>query len=330
MNSVGEFARWLGVGVMSCTLCVTAAGTASAQSYPVKPIRMIVPFPAGGGSDAMGRLVGDMLGERLGWRIVVENRSGAGGSIGADAVAKAAPDGYTLLLGSSGDQVHYPNMNPKAPYNPVRDFAPIARVGDVALVLVAHPSLPVKSVKELVALAKSRPGEINFSSAGYGASMHVAMELFISTTGVKMTHVPYKGGPQAVADTIAGNVQVGIHPMPFTLPFVNAGRLRALAVSTAKRSPVLADTPTMQEAGVKGYDMVLWTGVLAPVGTPKEIIARLHSGIVNLLGLPEVKEALARQGAEPASGTPEQFAGFIKAEFAKWSKVITDAKIVID
>jgi len=291
---------------------------------------MIVPFPAGGGSDAMGRVVGDMLGERLGWRIVVENRSGAGGSIGADAVAKAAPDGYTLLLGSSGDQVHYPNMNPKAPYNPVRDFAPIGRVGDVALVLVAHPSLPVKSVKELVALAKSRPGEINFSSAGYGASMHVAMELFMSTTGVKMTHVPYKGGPQAVADTIAGNVHVGIHPMPFTLPFVKAGRLRALAVSTAKRSPVLADTPTMQEAGVKGYDMVLWTGVLAPVGTPKEIIARLHSGIVNVLGLPEVKEALARQGAEPASSTPEQFAAFIKAEFAKWSKVIRDAKIVID
>lgn len=278
----------------------------------------------------MGRVVGAKLGERLGQQFVVENRPGAGGSIGADLVAKAAPDGYTLLLGSTSEVVQYPNVNPKIPYNPQRDFAPISLVGNVPLVLVVHPSLPVKSVKDVIALARSRPGEINFSSAGNGSTTHLAVELLVLTTGIKMTHVPYKGSPPAVTDLVAGQVQVGIPTMPAVLPFVKAGRLRALGVSTAKRAPVLPDVPTLQEAGVKGYDNALWTGILAPAGTPAPALSRLHGEIVKVVQLPDVKDALAKQGAEPTSSTPEQFAAYIASELAKWAGVVKAAGVKID
>lgn len=306
------------------------AGPISAQPYPSKPIRMIVPFPSGGGSDTVGRIVGQKLGERLGQQMVVENRTGAGGSIGADVVAKAAPDGYTMLLGSTSDMTQYPAVNPKVPYSTARDFAPVALLGTVPLVLVVHPSLPVKTVKEFIALAKARPGEINYGSAGNGSTTHLAVELFILTTQVRMTHVPYKGSPQAVIDLVAGNVQTGIPTMPAALPFITPGRVRALGVSTAKRASVLPDVPSLQEGGVKGYDTALWTGLLVPAGTPREIVSRLHTEIVNVLGLPDVKEALARQGAEPASSTPEQFAAYIKSELAKWAKVVKDANIRLE
>jgi len=305
-------------------------GLAAAQGYPARPIRMIVPFPAGGGSDTMGRVVGQKLGERLGQQMVVDNRPGAGGSIGADAVAKAPPDGYTLLLGSTSEVAQYPNVNPKIPYNPQRDFAPISLVGNVPLVLVAHPSLPVKSVKDVIALARSRPGEINFSSAGNGSTTHLAVELLVLTTGIKMTHVPYKGSPPAVTDLVAGNVQLGIPTMPAALPFVRAGRLRALGVSTAKRASVLPAVPTLQEAGVKGYDTALWTGILAPTGTPAAILSRLHAEIVKVLELADVREALARQGAEPASSTPAQFAAYIESELARWARVVQQANVRAD
>lgn len=278
----------------------------------------------------MGRVVGAKLGERLGQQFVVENRPGAGGSIGADLVAKAAPDGYTLLLGSTSEVVQYPNVNPKIPYNPQRDFAPISLVGNVPLVLVVHPSLPVKSVKDVIALARSRPGEINFSSAGNGSTTHLAVELLVLATGIKMTHVPYKGSPPAVTDLVAGQVQVGIPTMPAVLPFVKAGRLRALGVSTAKRAPVLPDVPTLQEAGVKGYDNALWTGILAPAGTPASALSRLHGEIVKVVQLPDVKDALAKQGAEPTSSTPEQFAAYIASELAKWARVVKAAGVKID
>jgi len=291
---------------------------------------MIVPFPAGGGSDTMGRVVGQKLGERLGQQIVVENRPGAGGSIGAEMVAKAAPDGYTLLLGSTSEIAQYPNVNPKIAYNPQRDFAPISLVGNVPLILVAHPSLPVKTVKELVALAKSHPGAINFSSAGNGSTTHLAVELLVLTTRIKMTHVPYKGSAPAVVDLVAGNVQVGIPTMPAALPFVKAGRLKALAISTARRSPVMPNVPTMQEAGVDSYDTALWTGILAPSGTPNTILLRLQSEIANIIQLPDVEEALAKQGAEPTASTPEQFSAFIKSELAKWAKVVTESGVRID
>jgi tripartite-type tricarboxylate transporter receptor subunit TctC len=291
---------------------------------------MIVPFPAGGGSDTMGRVVGARLGERLGQQIVVENRPGAGGSIGADAVAKAQADGYTLLLGSTSEIVQYPNVNPKIPYSPTRDFAPVSLVGNVPLVLVTHPSLPVKSVKDVIALARLRPGEINFSSAGNGSTTHLAVELLVLTAGIKMTHIPYKGSVPAVTDLVAGNVQIGIPTMPAALPFVKANRLRALGVSTAKRASVLPDVPTLLEAGVKGYDTALWTGILAPAGTPAAILARLHAETVSVVALPEVKEALAKQGAESESSTPEQFAAYIRSELAKWAKVVKDANVRLD
>lgn len=306
------------------------SGAAFGQVYPAKSIRMIVPFPAGGGSDTMGRVVGQKLGERLGQQIVVENRPGAGGSIGAEMVAKAAPDGYTLLLGSTSEIAQYPNVNPKIAYNPQRDFAPISLVGNVPLILVAHPSLPVKTVRELVALAKSRPGAINFSSAGNGSTTHLAVELLVLTTRIRMTHVPYKGSAPAVVDLVAGNVQVGIPTMPAALPFVKTGRLKALAISTARRAPAMPDVPTMQEAGVDRYDTALWTGILAPSGTPNAVLLRLQSEIANIVRLPDVEEALAKQGAEPASSTPEQFSAFIKSELAKWAKVVKESGVRID
>ena len=298
-----------------------------AQPYPSKPIRMMVPFPAGGGSDTIARVVGQKLTERLGQSIVVENRPGAGGSIGADVVAKAAPDGYTLLLGSTSELVQYPNVNPKIPYDPVRDFAPITLVATVPMVLVVHPSLPARSVKELVALTKARPDEINFGSAGNGATTHLAVELFILISGARMTHVPYKGSPQAVADLVAGNVQVGIPTMPAALPFIKAGRARALAITSGKRTPVLPDVPTMQEAGVQGYETDLWTGILAPQGTPQAVLSKLHGEIVQVAALPEVKEALGRQGATPSTSTPQEFSAFMKTEYAKWGRVVKEANV---
>jgi len=311
----------------------TAAGLALSsigvhpQAYPSKPIRMMIPFPAGGGSDTMGRVIGQKLAERLGQPVVVENRPGAGGSIGADAVAKAAPDGYTILLGSTSELVQYPNVNPKIGYDPLRDFAPITRVAAVPLVLVVHPSLPVRTVKDMVALAKARPGEINFGSAGNGSTTHLAVELFILMTGTRMTHVPYKGSPQAVTDLVAGNVQLGIPTMPAALGFINAGRARALAVTSGRRAPVLPDVPTMQEAGVLGYETDLWTGILAPAGTPAAVLSRLHSEIAHITALTDVKDVLGRQGAVPASGTSQEFSAYMKTELAKWARVVKQANV---
>jgi tripartite-type tricarboxylate transporter receptor subunit TctC len=311
-------------------LSVLLSSHGFAQTYPTKPIRMIVPFPAGGGSDTMGRIVGQKLGERLGQQVVVENRPGAGGSIGADAAAKAPPDGYTILLGSTSELVQYPNVNPKIPYNPLRDFAPVVMIGTVPLVLIVHPSLPVKNVKELVALAKTRPGEINFGSAGNGSTTHLAVELFALVTGVKMTHVPYKGSPQAVTDLIAGNVQLGIPTMPAALGFIRANRVKALGVSTGTRTPVLPEVPSLKEAGVTGYDTALWTAVLVPAATPKDIVARLHGEIVKVLELAEVKAALAKQGAEATPGRPEQLGTYMRNELAQWAKVVKAADVKLD
>jgi tripartite-type tricarboxylate transporter receptor subunit TctC len=307
-----------------------AAGHAVGQAYPVKTIRLVVPFPPGGGSDTMGRIVGQKLGERLGQQVVVDNRPGAGGSIGADAVAKAAPDGYTLLLGSASEIAQYPNVNTRLPYNPQRDYAPITLVGNVPLLLVVHPSLPARTVRDVVALAQKKPGDVTFSSAGNGSTTHLAVELLNLMTSVKMTHVPYKGSVPAVTDLVAGNVQLGIPTMPAALPFVRSGRLKAIAISTAKRSSTLADVPTIAESGVRGYDATLWTGVLAPAATPPAIVERLHGELVKTVALEEVKDALAKQGAEPAVSTPEEFSVFVRSELAKWAKVVKAADIRLD
>ena len=308
-------------------LCATA--TVAAQNYPTRPVRMMVPFPAGGGSDTMGRIIGGKLSERLGQQFVVENRPGAAGSIGAEIAARAPADGYMILLGSTSELVQYPNVNPKVSYDPLRDFAPIGLIGTIPMVLVVHPSLPIRNVKELVALAKARPGEINFGSAGQGATTHLAVELFILLANIKLTHVPYKGSPQAVTDLVAGNVQLGIPTMPAALPFIKTGRVKVLGVTTAKRASNLPEVPTLNEAGVKGYEAALWTGLLAPTGTPGPIVNRLNGEIAKIVELKDVQDALARQGAEAQTSTPPEFAAFLKSEYAKWARVVKESGIRI-
>jgi tripartite-type tricarboxylate transporter receptor subunit TctC len=312
-------------------LCVASvvlwSAPAAAQGYPEKPVRMIVPFPAGGGSDTAGRAIAQRLSERLGQPVVVENRVGAAGSIGAEFAARAPADGYTILLGSTSELTQYPLVNRKIRYDPVRDFIPISMVGTIPLVLVVHSSLPANSVADLIRLARARPGDIDFGSAGVGATTHLAVEHFMLLAKVKLRHVPYKGSPQATADLVAGHIQVAIPTMPAAFPFIQARRLKALAVTTEKRVPVLPDVPTMQEAGVKGYVNVLWAGVLAPRGTPDAIVKRLHGEIVNALKLADVRKVLETTGATPQSSTPEEFAAFIKSELDKWERVVKEAGV---
>jgi tripartite-type tricarboxylate transporter receptor subunit TctC len=311
--------------VLACLAALAAP--AAAQRYPEKPIRMIVPFPPGGGSDTAGRALATRLSEQLGQPIVVENRVGAAGSIGAEYASRAPADGYTILLGSTSELTQYPAVNPKVRYDPLRDFVPVSLVGTIPLVLVVHPSLPAHSVAELVRLARARPGQIDFGSAGVGATTHLAVEHFMLLAKVKLRHVPYKGSPQATADLVAGHIQMAIPTMPAAFPFVQAKRLRALAVTTEKRVPVLPEVPTMQEAGVKGYVNVLWAGVLAPKGTPAPIVERLHGEIAKALETPEVRKILERAGVSAQSSSPEAFASFIRAELEKWARVVKQAGI---
>jgi len=300
---------------------------AGAQGYPEKPVRMIVPFPAGGGSDTAGRAIAQRLSERLGQPVVVENRVGAAGSIGAELASRAPADGYTILLGSTSELTQYPLVNRKIRYDPVRDFVPISMVGTIPLVLVVHSSLPAQSVAGLIRLAQERPGAIDFGSAGVGATTHLAVEHFMLITKVKLRHVPYKGSPQVSADLVAGHIQMAIPTLPAAFPFIQAHRIRALAVTTEARVPVLPDVPTMQEAGVKGYVNVLWAGVLAPKGTPDAIVKRLNSEIASALQVADVRKVLEANGATPQSSTPEEFARFIRVELDKWDTVVKMARI---
>ena len=304
-------------------------GTAAAQNYPTHPLRMIVPYAAGGASDVTARIVAAGLSERLKQQIVVENRTGAGGAIGAEVAAKAAPDGYTLLLGSASEIVMLPVVA-RIPYDPVRDFAPVAMVSDIALVLAVHPSLAAQSVQELIALAKSKPGAINYGSAGIGATSHLAMAMFNAMTGTQMVHVPYKGSVPATADLVAGHLQVGTPTLPAALPYVKGGQLRVLAVTSARRWPTLPDVPTLAESGVPGYEMTLWTGLMAPAGTPQDIVTQLHRETVEVLAMPQVKEAIGRQGGEINTGGPAEFGALIKADLAKWKRVVKEADIKVD
>jgi tripartite-type tricarboxylate transporter receptor subunit TctC len=315
---------------IACIACLVLwSAPAAAQGYPGKAVRMIVPFPAGGGSDTAGRAIAQRLAERFGQPVVVENRVGAAGSIGADYASRAPADGYTILLGSTSELTQYPLVNRKIRYDPVRDFVPISMVGTIPLVLVVHSSLPANSVTDLIRLARAHPGKIDFGSAGVGATTHLAVEHFMLLTKVKLRHVPYKGSPQATADLVAGHIQMAIPTMPAALPFIQARRIRALAVTTEERAQVLPDVPTMQEAGVKGYVNVLWAGVLAPRGTPDAIVKRLHSEIVSALKTEGVRKVLAASGATPKPSTPEEFAAFIKAELDKWSQVVKQAGVSI-
>ena len=303
-------------------LAVFAASLAHAQTYPSKPLRFVVPFAAGGGSDLVARTVALKLTEALGQPVVVDNRAGAAGTIGADIAAKSPPDGHTLLLGSNGPLAINPSLYAKLPYDAARDFTPVSLVTIMPFVLVVHPALPVRTVKELIALAKSKPGQLNYGSPGNGSTTHLANELLKSMTGMNITHVPYKGVAPAATDLISGQVQMMSGDLSTLLPHVRSGRMRALAITAARRSSLLPNLPTIAQAGVPGYEASGWFGVLVPAGTPQSIITRLNAAILKGLEAPDARERLAALGGEVAAGTPEHFAAHIRTEAAKWSKLI--------
>jgi tripartite-type tricarboxylate transporter receptor subunit TctC len=300
---------------------------AHGQSFPAKPVRLIIAFPAGGGSDIVGRALAQELTPLLGQPVVVDNRGGAGGIIGTELGARALPDGYTLTVGSSGGFAITPHLNPRLPYDPVKDFAPVGLFTRLTFVLDVHPSVPAKSVKELLALARAQPGQLNFGSSGQGATAHLATELFMSLTRVKMTHVPYKGAAAAVTGIIAGEVDVLFDSMPTTLPHARSGRIRPLAVTTLQRSALLPQLPTLNEAGVKGYELASWFGIFAPAGTPRAVVERLNAAINAATRRSEMKERLLSQGAEPLSGTPEDLAAYLRRELDKYGKIIREAGV---
>lgn len=296
--------------------------TVLADVYPSKPIRIVAPFPPGGPADILSRIIGHKLSQSWGQQVIVDNRPGAGGNIGADLVAKAAPDGYTLLLGFVGTHAINASLYAKMPYDNVKDFEPVSQIAAVTIVLVVHPSVPALSIKELIALAKSKPGQLTFGSPGNGTPQHLAGQLFNTMAGVDMLHVPYKGAVPALTDLLGGQVSMIFSSMPPALPLVKTGKIRALGVTSATRSPAAPAIPTITESGLPGYEVNNWYGILAPRGTPKEIVSKLNAEIVKILNMPDVKESLAVQGAEPVSGTPEQFAAYIKEETEKWAKIV--------
>jgi len=296
------------------------------QPYPSRPVRIISPFPPGGGNDAICRIVSPRLGENLKQQVIVENRGGANGIVGTEVAARSAPDGYTIVLIPSGHAVNA-SLYKKLPFDSIRDFTPITLVGSSPLVLAVHPSLPVKSVKELIALAKARPGELSYVSAGIGASGHLGGALFETLTHTKMMHIPYKGMALAIVDLMSGQVTMTFGTSLSVVPHVRAGRLRALATTGAKRSPALPDLPTVAEAGVPGYEASLWYGFAGPARMPPEILNRLHSVIVAVLQLPDVRERLASQGVDPQHNTPEEFAKLLVADLERWAKVVQRAGV---
>lgn len=310
-------------------LALSAAGVA-AQPYPSKPIRLVVPFPAGGTTDILAREVGQRLSLSLGQPVVIDNRPGAAGNIGSELVAKSVPDGYTLLMATVGTHAINPNLYARIPYDHVKDFAPVVLVASVPNVLEVTPSLPVNSVADLIKLAKEKPGQINFASSGSGTSIHLSGELFKTMAGVDMTHVPYKGSAPAITDLIGGQVQVMFDNLPSSLPQIKAGKLRAIAVTSAQRAPALPDIPTIAESGLPGFEATSWFGIVAPAGTPPAIIARINADVNQWLQSPEAKEKLLAQGAVAAGGSPEQFAAYIQAETEKWGRVVKASGAKVD
>jgi tripartite-type tricarboxylate transporter receptor subunit TctC len=308
-------------------LAILVSQTALAQAWPNRTVRLLVPFAAGAGiNDIMARLVGQHLGAGLGQPVVIENRAGAGGIAGTEAAAKAAPDGYTFLM-TNVSLVTSAYLYPKLPYDPQKDFVPVTLVATSPLMLVVHPSVAAKSVQELVALAKANPGRLNFGSGGVGSTPHLSAELFKSAAGIDAVHVPYKGGAPALNDLVGGQLSFMIENVPGTMPFVKQGRLRALAITSAQRSPLEPALPTMVESGVPGYEVVGWQGLFAVAGTAPDIVARLQADVGKVLRLPEVRERLAALGAEPVGSTPEEFGAFIRAERTRWGRIIREKGI---
>jgi len=298
------------------------AQTPARGAYPVKPVRIMVPFPAGGAFDIAARAVAQKLSEALKYQFVVDNRAGGGGTVGTQTVARAAPDGYTLLLGGAGGMVINPLLMANLPYDPVKDFAPISLLATNPTLLVVHTSVPVSSVKELIAYAKTRPGALSYASAGQGSPVHIGMELFKSMTDTNMVHVPYKGAVPAVTDLLAGQVQLMFNTMPTTLPHVKSGKLKALAVGSTHRSRLVPELPTVAEAGVPGFQAETWFGLFAPTATPQNIIGVLNSQVVRILEDRDLSQNLVNQGSEPQSSTPEKLAQYMREDSARWGKVI--------
>lgn len=307
-----------------------AFAAAMAQGYPSKPLRWVVPFPPGGSADIMGRMIGQDLAKTLGQQVVIENRAGASAIVGSEYVAKSPADGYTLLQANVSQMTIHPSLYPKLPYDPLRDFAPVTVLGVVTSVVVTTPALPVKSIQELVALAKKRPGQLNFTSSGAGASTHLTGELLKQRAGIAMTHISYKGSGPALTDVMAGFVEVMFENLPSALPFINAGKLKVLAVTGKDRSPVLKAVPTLAESGFPGFDMVSWQALVAPANTPKPVIDKLNAEVARVLRTPEMKEKMFGLGTEVVANSPEQFAQYLREETAKWSKIVKDAGIKLD
>ena len=307
-------------------LLLFACGASAAQSFPAKPVRIIVAFPPGGGTDIVARTMGPRLTEIWGQSVVVENRAGASGVIGTEVAARSAPDGYTLFMGTLGNFTANQYLYPKMPVDPLRDFAPLTQVVAVHFVMIAHPSLPAKSVKDLIALAKAHPGQINYSSSGPGGAPHLGVELFKSMTGVNLVHIPYKGSGPSFVDLLAGQVTLTCDSLLQSLPYIKAGRLRALGVLGSKRTALLPDVPTVGET-VRGYDLTNWFGLAAPAATPRELVNRIYGDLSKVMQQTDFRERISKMGADVVGSTPDQFGAFMKSESAKWGKVIREANI---
>ncbi len=319
------------LGRVLMLIAALAAGASAAQNYPTKPVRMIVGFPPGGGTDVMARLITPKMIEAWGQQVVIDNRAGATGIIGTDLVAKAVPDGYTLLMGHVATNAIAASLFAKLPFDPARDFAPITRVSSVPHLIVVHPSLDVHTVKDLIALAKAKPGQIAFPSAGNGSTPHLAGEIFKTMAGVNLIHVPYKGSGQSVQDLLGGQVQLAFDTTPTVIQYVKAGRLRPIAVSTLKRLASLPEVPTVAESGVPGYEVTTWYGMFAPAGTPPAIVRKVFMEVARIVRLPDIKERLDGMGTEETTNaSPEEFAAMVRADIAKYAKVIKAAGLRID
>ena len=322
--------RNLFVSLVAATAIAALPGIALAQAWPSKPITYIVPFPPGGTTDVLARILGQKLGAALGTTIVVENKPGAGGNVGSEFVAKAAPDGYTIMGGTISSHSINVSLYPKLPYDPVTSFQPITLIGTNPNILVVNASSPYKSVQDITAALKAKPGSLSYASAGNGTSQHLSSELYKYMAGVDMVHIPYKGSGPAIQDVMGGQVPMMFDTSVVAGPHIESGRLRALAVTSAKRAAVFPNVPTMAESGVPGYDVVSWQAVFAPAGTPRPIVDRLHAEIAKILQEPEVRDRLAKLGLDPSGMTPAELSAFQKAEIEKWAKVIKAANIKID
>ena len=317
--------------VILAALAVMAPAWAQAAiAYPSKPIRLLVGFPPGGSTDILSRQVGVRLAESLGQQVVIDNRAGAAGNLASELVARGNPDGYTLLMATVSSHGINPGLYKKVPYDPVADFAPVTLIASYPLILAVNPAVPVKNVKELIALAKGKPGALRFGSSGNGSPGHLSGEIFKNMAGIDIVHVPYKGGAPSTLAVLSGEVQITFATLPGAMPHIKSGKLNGPAVTTAKRSPALPEVPTIAESGLPGFDISSWAGLMAPAGTPKSVVLMLNAASVKALASPDMRERLAGEGAEPVGNTPEQFAAFVKAELAKWAQAIKQAGAQID